>query len=38
MEAGEEVKKVEGKEVAKGGERLSTRQRAQRARRAITSS
>jgi large subunit ribosomal protein L17e len=38
VEAGEEVKKGEGKEVSKGSERLSTRQRAQRARRAIASS
>jgi large subunit ribosomal protein L17e len=38
VEAGEEVKKGEGKEISKGSERLSTRQRAQRARRAITSS
>ena len=38
VEAGEDVKKGEGKEVEKSGQRLSTRQRAQRARRAITSS
>ena len=36
VEAGEEVKK--GQEVEKSGQRLSVRQRAARARRAITSS
>ena len=38
IEAGEEVKKGEEKAVEKSGQRLSVRQRASRARRAITSS